>query len=63
MWITKIVKVLGKENTPLLSVIKEQFVSFHIHTWKEDASCRCQIKITVLHDLLLHPTQLPDTDN
>lgn len=55
-------KVLSKESSPLLRVIKEQFVNFRVHTWKEDASYRYQIKITILHGLLLHSAQLPDTD-
>lgn len=63
MWPKKDMKVLGKENTPLLSIIEEQFVNFHIHAWKEDASYTCQIKIMMLHHLLLHSTQLPDTNN
>lgn len=38
-------------------------MNFHIHSWKVVASYRCQIKITILQDLLQHSAQLPDTDN
>lgn len=44
----------------MLCIMKEQFVCLSTHPWNEDASYRSQIKLVILHDLII-PSQLPQT--